>query len=595
MTEIGRRLHAYSAEDRRYVLGELPRNLAEAGESNQLLTLLFDFDFLLAKVRALGMGALDADLERAIPVVPEEHRRAVETVRRAVRSGAAPVTRDPGQLASQLVGRLDVTASDLVENLVRAATAWDEQPWLCTVAPTLESGLATLLRVFVHPGGTVGVATLSADGRVVLLGCDLGTVSIWRVDDPDPPAVWHGSGAVTAAALSTDGELAVWADGHAIRRWSPRDEAAPSVLADQVGGFVATALDDPTANVLLAHTNGSVVSFHLATGDYDVYREEESPVLGIAADGRHAILLSLRSARDPDLIPIQSASEPARVQLAPTEKNQFSIWHIHDDDQRTCAFGADTPGALLDITGVSRLWATTRQGARTWDFNAILSGEHGVPTTDPTTCLALSHSGEWAIAGRAGGALRTVRVFKDPQVVTRAHQGSWPVAVAISDDGRRALAASRNGAVALWDLAEQRDERAVAWGAAAVTADARVLVGSSDESGFWIRDERHPGSPRQLQDAQVTSVALARDGGRVAWTSMLYGLRLLDLDRQEDEPRAVPLSLGSAVAFSPGGGLVVAGSLDSGLYVCDFASGSETGRQSRLTGGSSRSLSRPPA
>jgi WD40 repeat protein len=565
MTELGDRLRALSEEQRTYALRQLPRNLAEGGDHARLQRLLLDFDFLLAKVRALGTGPLEADLERALAILTDQERRALEILRHALRSGAPTLARESVQLASQLVGWLNPGISDGLDALLRVAHAWEEQAWLRPTPGSLAGELGTLVRAFVHPGGAVQTVALSADGQTALLGCDLGTISVWYIDDPRPPDIWHGIGPVTAAALSRDGTLAIWADGSVIRRWSARTDAAPTVIANSDGGFVAAALDASITKVILAHSTGSLLSLDLVAEGDDIFQADHAPVLAVAPDGGHAILLSPRSTAKPDLAAVEGLWG---VHMAPTANNFFSVWHLHSGDDEECPYGTQVPGALLDVSGVARIWFVTDRGVSPWELSNVLSDPGTARLTSRPTCLALSHSAQWAIVGMNNGALRTACVFKDPGLVIRAHQGTWPVAVAISDDGRRAVAADRDGKVAAWELAEQPDERAVAWQKAAITGDGRVVVGWSEDFGLWMHDARRPGRPRKVEEEYVTSIALTPNGGRAAWASMQGWLRLCDLDRRE-EPRTVRVHIPLAVAFSPNGQRVVAGSLGSATAATD--------------------------
>ncbi|MCL1470114.1 hypothetical protein [Argonema antarcticum] len=65
MGDLGDRLAKMSPERRHYALETLPSHLAEASQSERFYKLLTDFDFIEAKISALGVQSLVEDYDFA--------------------------------------------------------------------------------------------------------------------------------------------------------------------------------------------------------------------------------------------------------------------------------------------------------------------------------------------------------------------------------------------------------------------------------------------------------------------------------------------------------------------------------------------------
>lgn len=105
-------------------LNELPRHLIKSGNLQALKDhVIFNFDFLSAKICALGLRSLLQDFNEALNVFKDE--KEVKLLRDCIQMSGKGLLADPNQLAAQLNGRLVMSKdheriNDLLEQSKRA-------------------------------------------------------------------------------------------------------------------------------------------------------------------------------------------------------------------------------------------------------------------------------------------------------------------------------------------------------------------------------------------------------------------------------------------------------------------------------------------
>ena len=146
------RLAAMPEEQRLNTLETLPSFLADVGQTERLQTILTTFDFLNAKVDAIGIEQLINDYEFTTAA-------EAKLIQAAMRLSAHVLVADPEQLPGQLIGRLLPRRQPAILDLLDQARAWHDKPWLHHRLPGLISPggpLRNILRG--HSGEVDGLA-----------------------------------------------------------------------------------------------------------------------------------------------------------------------------------------------------------------------------------------------------------------------------------------------------------------------------------------------------------------------------------------------------------------------------------------------------
>ncbi|XP_038054567.1 NACHT domain- and WD repeat-containing protein 1-like [Patiria miniata] len=165
-------------------LTQLPFHLTEAEDWDTLKTsALFNFDFLLCKVKALSMQDVLADFYN----VEEKTTDAeISILLGALRLSSSVISNDPDQLAPEVMGRLVNAATKFprMKSLVEQANMSGSlsHPWLPVSTCLPPPGGMMLTSLEGHTEEVVSLA-ITSDSRLVLTGSKDNTARIWQIDN----------------------------------------------------------------------------------------------------------------------------------------------------------------------------------------------------------------------------------------------------------------------------------------------------------------------------------------------------------------------------------------------------------------------------
>jgi WD40 repeat protein len=195
--------------------------------------------------------------------------------------------------------------------------------------------------------------------------------------------------------------------------------------------------------------------------------------------------------------------------------------------------------------------------------------------------VALTPDGRRAVSASSDGTLKVWDLESGQEIRTlRGHAGKVN-SVALTPDGRRAVSASSDGALKVWDLESGQEIRtfqghAGKINAVALTPDDRRAVSASSDGTLKVWDLESDHEIRTLGGhvGKVNSVALTPDGRRAVSASSDRTLKVWDLESGQ-EIRTLRGHAGGVnfVALTPDGRRAVSASSDRTLKVWDLESG----------------------
>jgi WD40 repeat protein len=457
----------WKAGDRRG-LSELPYHLTKSEQWEELFHTLADFCFQERKTAEVGViesldelgrqiktysGTLrlEEDLDLAIAAMPgiadsdcggenlrvaatfNENKAALAALAGALRLSTHVLVKDPGQIASQLYGRLlDQTSPPL--QAFRDRIREREGPWLRPLKSSLVSVSSSLLRIV--PANWVERVAISPDAHWGVTSNIDSIIEVW--DLQRARKIYE----LQIDTLQDEDQMALSFDGRyllvshereeTLTGWDLKAEKRLYPVEGVVGG-ISYQIDPETREIALrwpqpkkmpgpnyvlfegSRDGGEIIKIEF--GKLGDYSRAETP------DGKFALLKIFES-----MLGLVDLEKFAEARLLPDHESE--VWNlvISPDSSRA---------ASVDMAGVVKVW----DAAEACELFTINNGS-GLLAFSPDGRRLVSigdHLRVWDLDDRS----LEIETKVDTSVIDR---------VVVSPDGRRAIAATRTGAVHAWDL-----------------------------------------------------------------------------------------------------------------------------------------------
>ena len=511
-------------DDERYLWLHLAHHLTEGDRRDELGALLLDYDWISAKLRVTDITALLRDYETvAGNSLPDAYIKDLHLVQRALLQSAHILSRNPEQLASQLVGRLISPTRPEIASLVASAERSRTGPSLHPLLASLAQADTGLVRTLERQGDWVYSVALSGDGRWIVSSIYNGRVDVWDTETGQrarmliPPGSgkkkvavsWDGRWIVSGRS---DEPVEVWdrESGQLVRRLEESNSSSGGVAVSGDGCWIVSGAEDGVVKVW-ERESGKLV--HTLVGHAGFVT-----AVAVSGDGQW----------------IASAS----------------------------------------YDGVVKMWERNQESARTLD--RLRTGVFSV---------AVSSDGRWVAF--AGGEDRTVAVWdRDSGRIAHTSEGhdAAILAVAVSADGQWIVSGAKDQTVRVWEretgqLARTFEGHGFWVQGVAVSTDGRWIVsGSWDETvKMWDRNRGQPARTAEGHRAQVNSIAVSTDGRWIISGSSGFYDRSVKVWDQETGQVAQSLERDGppirAMAASGDGRWIAEGSKDGTVRVWDRKSG----------------------
>jgi len=512
-----------------YFFEHLPYHLVGAGREDELRRMLFDFDWLQAKLAATDVNSLISDYDY---LSDDSDLRLVQG---AIRLSAHVLARDKTQLAGQLLGRLQTFQGSGIRSMLELAREWEGDLWLCPLTASLTPPGGPLIRILEGHSWVKAVA-VTPDGKHAISGSNDNTLRVWDIESGEEMQRLVGhTDSVEAVAVTPDGKHAISGsrDG-ALRVWDIES-------GEEIQRLVLRVWDIESGEEiqrLVGHT-------------------DSVEAVAVTPDGKHAISGSWdKTLRVWD---IESGEEIQRL-----------VGHT-----RSVYAVAVTPDGKHAISG------SDDETLRVWD---IESGEEMQALEGHTSlveAVAVTPDGKHAISGSRDGALRVWDIESGEEMQRLVGHASSVHVVAVTPDGKHAITGSWDKTLRVWDIESGEEMQRLightrSVSAVAVTPDGKHAISGSSDNTLRVWDIESGEEIQRLvgHTDSVTAVAVTPDGKHAISASWEKTLRVWDIESGEEIQRLVGHTDSViAVAVTPDGKHAISGSWDKTLRMWDIESG----------------------
>lgn len=435
-----------------YGFRHLPQHLAHSERVEQLRGMLFDFDWLHAKLATTDVNALIADYD----LLP--NGTSLRLTQRALRLSMHVLTQDKAQLAGQLTGRLMTQEIPEIQTMLEQAKQWKSAPWLHPLTPALTPPGELLVRtqtspdpitaIAVTPNGRRVIAALlwSLQKRVVhqkrgqtrVAGASGNfpldnSLKVWDLESGEDLCTLTGhTGRVTAVAVTLDGHHVISSSwDRTLKVWSLKNKQVLCTLKGHTDKVTAVAVTSDGQRAISASTDHTLKVWDLDSG---------VALLTLNGHTKHVNTVAMT----PDGQYAVSGAGSSSSFLVFGNDNTLKVWDLKD-------------GKLL----------RTLRGHKGW-----------------VRAVAIMPDGRHVISASRDHTLIVWDLRSGKRMLTLCGHTNDVMAVAVTPDGRRAVSASWDHTLKIWDLNDGTELRTLrghdGWvEAVTVTPDGRYIVSAS--------------------------------------------------------------------------------------------------------------------
>jgi WD40 repeat protein len=417
-----------------------------------------------------------------------------------------------------------------------------------------------------HKGGVTAVAFAPDSQRLVTGGNDC-TGRIWDATSGQELLCLQGHRSnVTGVAFAPHGRWLVTSstDGTA-RLWEATSGRQLRILQDQKACPIwAVAVTHDGMHVVTGNDDGTACVWDTASGEKLLtLKKNPGPVWALAAtpDGRRLVTVS------------QDQGGRTITRLWDVETAQDRLIG-HSAEAHSVAISAEGQLILKDEDTHLKLWeAASGQCLGTPLYESM----------GTIRSVALSADGKRAMAGFWDGTAKLWDTVSRREILTLKGHRNWVVCVAVSPDGQRLATASLDGTARVWDISSGRGTRTFRGhsgpvNSVAVTPDGHRIVTGSKDGTVKIWDLQKEQEPLTLKGhtGAVGAVAVTPNGQQIVTGSGDHTARIWDaqsgheLQKLEGHTGVI-----TSVAVTPDGKCVVTGSADGTARFWDIGSGRE--------------------
>src|SRR5271166_228103 len=589
-----------------------PTHLAACHRTSELKQLLLDPEWIEAKLHATGVVPLLADYDLDTASLSPSTGEGAETnpirlIDGAIRLSSNVIADDPGQFASQMVGRLlPYCGQSAIEAFTKRVAESVQPPWLRPLHPALHPPGTALVRTLAGHTNEVNAVALSRDGRLAVSASRDKTLKVWEVPSGLELNTLKGhADEVFGVAVSGDGRLAVSASyDKTLKVWEVKSGRELHTLAGHTGWVNGVALSDDARLAVSASQDKTLKVWEVASGrELRTLQGHTDYVTSVALSGDGRLAVSASGDYTLKVWEVESGRElrtlsghthsvngvalsgDGRLAVSASWDKTLKVWELDRGRELRTLSGHTNGVRAVAVTrdGQQAVSASDDNTLKIWE---LASGRELRTLSGHTSWIlgeALSWDGRLVVSASGDHTLKVWEVDRGRELRSLRGHKSGVTRVAVSGDGRLAASASYDDTVKVWEVESGRELRTLqghtrtVYGVA-LSRDGRLAVSASEDETLKVWEVESGRELRTLHGHTdpVLRVASSGDGRLAVSTSADKTLKVWDVERGRDRHTLVGhTNVVLGVALNGDGRLAVSASQDKMLKVWEVESGRE--------------------
>lgn len=542
-------------------LSELPYQLTMLHDWTRLRDVLFDLDFMYAKLQSFGVFSLIEDIHRSDSMgMPGMELKKVGD---ALRSTAHILDVHPEELPGQLIRKLQFGESTILDGFIRTVLSWRKIPWLCPLNPPRQAGEAVNEMTLTGHADWIESVTVFSGGEYAASCSDDGIIKVWNLNKGNAMLSLKGHSAKVRDIKSVpDGKLLLSAsDDSTIKVWDLRKGKEIRTLKGHQGGVGSLAVSSDGRFVVSGSDDGTVKIWDIAGGRL-------AATLAGHTDWVRGVALS------PDNRFIASVSDDAAVKL--WDFHRRSLICTFTGHERTVWGVAFTPDGLKIVT------SSYDKTVRIWDLStksqlAVIQA-HG----DFVRGVAVTPDGKYIVSSSEDHTVKLwdTKTLKNVFVLNGHSAAVWSVAV--TPDGKRVLSGSGDRTVRIWNITEQKamhhSSGSFNTTGVAINAGGDRCVSISGDAVITLWDAKATKKINSFRDTCHTAldIAMTPDGQKAVTALFDHTLNVWDLHSGSLlHSLKAHTDQVNKVLVTPGGKVAISASKDASISIWNLETGDE--------------------
>ncbi len=577
-----------------YLYEHLAYHLSEAGRNDVLSGLLFNFEWLLARLTYTNPLGLIRDYDYHPSSNP-----AQSLVQGLLKLAAHILAQDPTQLGPQLIGGLMGLQAPEIQDLLRQAREGMQGIWLRPLAASFATPGGALMRTIVGHRQAISAVAFTPDGERIISASHDWTIKIWDFERGTELNTLYGhADRVSAIVVTPDGGSAI-SGSHdmTIRIWDLGSGDDVATLKGHIGYITGLAIS-PDGQYLISAALDNTLKV------WDIWRREVVRTL----TGHTGQVTAVDITADGQYIVSGSTDQTLRVWNLHTGECLHTI-RAHESGLVAVAVSHDGRYA---ISGAYAGFYGAEAALKVWD---LTSGELAYAPkghSKPVYSLTMTPDGQHFISGSEDKTIRMWRLEDGAHVLTLHGNSAAVSALAVSPDGRWLVSgtgvsvlgiyvSASDIALRTWDLkaahsAPEPRGHTDTVSRVVITPDGRYAVSASEDYSLKVWDLSNGASLHTLRghNGAILHIVALPDSQHVVSASVDMTLKVWDilsgecvhtLSGHHDRVESIAITPDGALAISSAG--MVHSSLDTTLRIWNMTTGTE---RMALYGGQERIL-----